>query len=184
EDPPFAPAAVLEKMNSRFTASILPGNFATMFLGRWHPDSRELCWTSAGHESGILLKASGGLDQLRSSGLPLGIDLDAEWEQQTTTLAVGDRLLLYSDGATETRGANGDLFGRERLVAWYSRQVNSVSDEALAGLSDTLREYRGDRPRADDLTLVELICTTKSEVNNDQSVHLSHATASLERLEI
>jgi len=180
DEAPLDPTAILQKINKRFTASILPGNFATMFLGRWQPERCELCWTSAGHESAILLTASGAADQLRSSGLPLGIEFDAEWELQTTKLEEGDRLLLYSDGATETRGSDGDLFGRERLVSWYSKHVQNTSCDSLASLSSVLREFRCDRPRTDDLTLVELRCGSTREVTNDQTINLLRPAASLE----
>lgn len=180
EQAPLDPTAILQKVNKRFSASISPGNFATMFLGRWHPERCELCWTSAGHESAILLTAAGAAEQLRSSGLPLGIDFDAEWQLQTTKLEEGDRLLLYSDGATETPGADGDLFGRQRLVAWYSRHVQDTSSDPLASLSSVLRDFRCDRPRTDDLTLVELRCGTNREINNDQPTELLRSAASLE----
>lgn len=180
EESPLDPTAILRKINKRFTASIMPGNFATMFLARWHPKRGELCWTSAGHESAILFAASGAADQLRSSGLPLGIELDADWALQTTKLEEGDRLLIYSDGATETHGANGGLFGRERLVSWYSKHVQDSSRDALSSLSSVLRDFRGDHPRADDLTLVELRCGTSSEVVNDQPTDLLRPAASPE----
>ncbi len=180
EGVPLDPTAILQKVNKQFSASISPGNFATMFLGCWHPERCELCWASAGHESAILLTASGAADQLKSSGLPLGIDFDAEWELQTTKLEEGDRLLLYSDGATETRGINGDLFGRERLVAWYSRQVQDISPDALASLSSVLRDFRCDRPRTDDLTLVELRCGSSREVTNDRPTDQLRPATSLE----
>jgi len=191
EQPPFEPQAVLTEINRRFAITVLPGNFASMFLGRWQPESRELSWASAGHEPGILLKESGRLDQLSSTGLLLGIDPDAEWQQRSVELAEGDRVLLFSDGATETRSPDGDLFGRERLTARFSQCSSVTPQAALKRIGELLDIHRFEGPLKDDLTLVLLHCgenrergedseKTVSEANDAHTTDVSAASASME----
>lgn len=158
EQPPFDPVSVLAEINRRFVATVLPGNFASMFLGRWQPESRELSWASAGHEPGILLTESGRLDQLVSTGLLLGIDPDAVWELRSKTLTVGDRVLLFSDGATETQSPDKELFGRERLTARFSQCSDVAPQAALERIGQVLNTHRVEGPLSDDLTLVVLQC--------------------------
>jgi len=163
EESHFSLVSIMQQINRRFAAAILPGNFATMFLARWQPESRMLSWVSAGHDSGILLAKSGRVGQLPSTGLPLGIDADADWQQQSVELCIGDRILLYSDGATETRNSTGELVGRQRLVSWYSRYDGESPDQTLVELNRSLSEYRGDHRQNDDLTLVALECIPVTE---------------------
>ena len=183
EQPPFDPVSVLAEINRRFVATVLPGNFASMFLGRWQPESRELSWASAGHEPGILLTESGRLDQLVSTGLLLGIDPDAVWELRSKTLADGDRVLLFSDGATETQSPDKELFGRERLTARFSQCSDVAPQAALEQIRQVLNAHRVEGPLSDDLTLVVLQCgvalpdtantLTHSETTSPQVVEIS-----------
>ena len=46
-----------------------------------------------------------------------GIDADERYSERSVTLAVGDVVLLATDGLSEARDAGGELFGEERIVA-------------------------------------------------------------------
>lgn len=185
EQPPFEPQMILAEINRRFAATVLPGNFASMFLGRWQPGSGELTWASAGHEPGILLTRTGRLDQLSSTGLLLGVDSDAVWKQLSVRLAEGDRVLIFSDGATETRSPDGELFGRERLTARLSQCDGLTPGDALKRIGELLDLHRFEGPLTDDLTLVILQCgdfseRTVPEANDAHTIDVSAASASME----
>ncbi len=162
ESPPFDPVSILEEVNRHFAVTVLPGNFASMFLGRWEPKSRELSWASAGHEPGLLLTQTGHLDQLQSTGLLLGIQTGAVWDLRSVTLSAGDRILLFSDGATETLSPESELFGRDRLSACFSRWSELSPQTTLNRITGILGKHRGERPLNDDLTLVVMECRTHS----------------------
>lgn len=185
EQPPFEPRLVLAEINRRFATAVLPGNFASMFLGRWQPESGELSWASAGHEPGILLTQTGRLDQLSSTGLLLGVDSEADWTQLSVHLAEGDRVLLFSDGATETRSPDGELFGREQLTARFSQCDGLAPREVLKRIGELLDRHRFEGPLRDDLTLVMLQCgdfseRTVPEANDAHTIDVSAASASME----
>jgi serine phosphatase RsbU (regulator of sigma subunit) len=97
-----------------------------------------MVWHSAGHPAPLLVRRSRVVKTLETEpGLPLGMGaassdphhLGEEW------LEPGDRVLMYSDGVVEARGADGDFFGVERLG-------DLVSREAAAGLPapETMRK--------------------------------------------
>jgi sigma-B regulation protein RsbU (phosphoserine phosphatase) len=48
-------------------------------------------------------------------GFPLGTDPDEAYETVSWKLSPGDRLLLFTDGLVEAKGADGERFGRLRL---------------------------------------------------------------------
>jgi len=66
--------------------------------------------------------------------LPLGVDLNVQYENVRLRLAVGDRLTLYTDGLLEARNPAGDLFSFERLRALIGTQPDAkqATDAAVA----------------------------------------------------
>ena len=47
--------------------------FLTVFFGLIEPDSGVLRYVSAGHNPALLRRASGGIEQLKATGVPLGM---------------------------------------------------------------------------------------------------------------
>lgn len=158
-----SPASILDEINQRFARTALPGDFASMFLGHWSPESKTLTYAGAGHPHPIRVRRDGRLESLPSTGLLLGVEGRTVWQERTAELSPNDRLLLFTDGAIETRGVDGELFGNERLVAWFSRCEGMPFEEVLNRLDHTLSDYRGDSPVGDDLTFVLLECSREDE---------------------
>jgi hypothetical protein len=113
--------------------------FATGVLARLDLRTGILRWVNAGHPPPLVLR--GGklvkMLHLRPStplGVPFGQSLVKVGEE---ALEPGDRILLYTDGVTEARTADGAFFTAERLAEFLERQ-------AAAGLPtpETLRRLR------------------------------------------
>ncbi len=73
----------------------------------------------------------------------------------TERLEPGDRLLLYTDGVTEGRTADGSAFGLERLSDFIIRHSNDgiPAPETMRRLNHAITEYQRGRLR-DDATIV------------------------------
>ncbi len=72
-------------------------------------DPGHLTLVSCGHPPPILLRADGSAELLEAPpGLPLG--LGGTFEPITVSWAPGDRLLMYTDGLSEARNAEGEFF--------------------------------------------------------------------------
>ncbi|MFD7285482.1 PP2C family protein-serine/threonine phosphatase [Streptomyces sp. NPDC059863] len=106
-----------------------------------------------GHPPPLLIRQDNVLPlDPRTSALPLGLgDLRADEHQvDTYELAVGDRLLLYTDGVIEARDAAGRFYPlADRVARWTDRDLDEMID---AVRSDLLRHV-GARP-ADDVAMV------------------------------
>jgi len=74
---------------------------------------------------------------------------------EVTPLAEGDRLCLFSDGVTEARGTDGELFGEERLEECLSR---NQGNNLLKEIKTAVDEFCSGRSQSDDVTMVEIIC--------------------------
>jgi len=129
--------------------------FVTAFHGVYDPPARTLDYALAGHLPPLVLRAKGAVEPLEATaGPPLGVVADAKYADRRIRLDEGDRLLLFTDGVTETRNEEDDLFG-DRIddVVRTSRGELGVFLDRVAGAA---RAFAGRRPRDDDWTLIGL----------------------------
>jgi len=88
----------------------------------------------------------------------LGVTTDTGFDIGKTALPKGDALLIYTDGVIETPGADGGLFGVERLLAWLERADPTDPDALALGLVAELEAFSGKRPlQHDDITLLAAV---------------------------
>jgi sigma-B regulation protein RsbU (phosphoserine phosphatase) len=144
---------LLIETNRRLVGTIPANKYATLFYGVYSAAQRSLVYANAGHNPPIVLRASGRVECLTDGGPVLGLFDDVAFATGTLHLAAGDRLLLYTDGVTETRNADGEEFGDERMVgaaAHADGDAAAIRDAVLAAQA----RFIGDAPRSDDMTLV------------------------------
>jgi hypothetical protein len=96
------------------------GKFVTGVLASLEVTSGEFSWCVAGHPPPLLIRRGRVVKELdRARGLPFGIGPASSICVEQ--LEPGDRILLYTDGVTEARDLQGELFGLERLVDTITR---------------------------------------------------------------
>ncbi len=110
------PDGICSRLSRRLWARTSPERYATGFVAVLHTDSGRLCWTNAGHNPALLLRAGGGHEELGATGLPLGLLPEAEYQREERTLGPGDLLVVYTDGVTEAANPAGEEYGLERLL--------------------------------------------------------------------
>lgn len=162
-----APAAVLDEINRRFHAVTLDGDFASMFMGVIDHENHRMIYASAGHEIGYVVSAEGGVRELTTTGLLLGVDPEARCEVEQIGLAPGDMVVLLTDGLAETMSPNARLLGRDPIKsALATPPVGSPQQvtETLLRLADA---HRQDGPQLDDITLVVArVCGASDNIVN------------------
>jgi PAS domain S-box-containing protein len=96
-----------------------PDKFVTAFVGVFDGISNTLTYASAGHPPPLLRRPDGRIDELRESGLPLGLRANERTiGSSTVELKNGSSLILYTDGLTEFDRA--PAAGERRLQALLS----------------------------------------------------------------
>jgi phosphoserine phosphatase RsbU/P len=130
--------------------------FVTMFHGVLDLSSGVLRWCNAGHNPPYLLRAGGGYETLRATGIPFGIDPSFSHRIGESVLAPGDGLFLYSDGITEAFNPENEAYGAQRLERALARARGRSATETIAAiLADTARFAAG-AEQADDITCLAL----------------------------
>ncbi|HLN58628.1 MAG TPA: PP2C family protein-serine/threonine phosphatase, partial [Thermoanaerobaculia bacterium] len=95
--------------------------FLTLFFGLFEPDTGLLTYVSAGHNPALLVRGSGEIERLNSTGVPVGMFPGASWREESVTLALGDMLCVYTDGLTEAVNAAEEEFGLDRLSSFVGK---------------------------------------------------------------
>jgi serine phosphatase RsbU (regulator of sigma subunit) len=110
------PAQVAGDLNASLCRNRGISRIVTFFAAFLDVATRELVYCNAGHNPPLVLRRDGRIDRLREGGLVLGALPDSDYSNGRVTLDAGDRLVLFTDGVTESYDAAGEEFGDERLA--------------------------------------------------------------------
>ena len=83
-------------------------------------------------------------------GLPLGIDDQTEYADESITLRAGDRMLFYTDGLVEARDASDRFLAMKTFDEILGRDDRSASD-TMSELVCAVTEHTGSCTLEDDL---------------------------------
>jgi sigma-B regulation protein RsbU (phosphoserine phosphatase) len=152
--PACPPSRMMTFVNQHLTARYTGGSgtFVTAFYGIYDPATRTLSYSSAGHPTPRVIRNDRVVPLDPKAGLPLGIDETEEYFDCEHTLEPDDTFVLYTDGITEARNPEGDMFGDSRLDAAATCHCDAAS--TLQAILDDLESFRAGRTLADDRTLL------------------------------
>ncbi len=133
------PAELLGFLNSAI-CHLLDGVVGTVVCGLYDPGRRVLRWARAGHLPPVVIRDGTATILPLPHGVLLGTAPDATYEEFTASMAVGDTMLLFTDGMIERRDSPIDealdQFARRAAVPQPS--AAALADHVLAhGASDT-----------------------------------------------
>ena len=129
--------------------------FCTAAYLRLRPEGAgtRLTISCAGHPLPMLLRAAGEVETVPCRGRVLGPFPDLASVDRVERLDPGDALLLYTDGVTDARSADGSFFGEERLRKTLEGCAGSSADDIVKAIDGKLNEFHGGQPR-DDIAFV------------------------------
>jgi sigma-B regulation protein RsbU (phosphoserine phosphatase) len=151
------PAQLLQHISELMAGYLeMEGLYMTGFYMRIYPDNRaEYC--NCIHPTPLILrKATGELEQLKSTGFYIGmINEDGKKnETKSVQLYPGDRLVLYSDGITEAKNAQKKMYSLDRFSEVLRVHKDESSENLRKILLESLKSYLDGVPLNDDLTLL------------------------------
>ncbi len=154
---PTLPGLALNAVSERLLTDTRGGMYVTAIFGVLEPHSGRFIFANAGHPPGFLIGVQRGktsVDQLRGTGMALGVSEQAQWKQKIVKLQPGDYLVLYSDGITEAQNRRGDFFGEKRLLEVILSKVGRSARELQDALIEEVNHFEGYVPQQDDIALV------------------------------
>ena len=150
----ISPGEVLARVNELLCVDMPPNLFVTCFYAILDPVSGRLHYANAGHDLPYR-RYSGGVSELRATGMPLGLMPGMRYEENEATLASGDSVLFYTDGLVEAHNAKRDMFGFPHLMELV--RGNLCSTTLIDSLLQELATFTGDDwEQEDDVTMLVL----------------------------
>ncbi len=154
------PAVFLSRINAALSDSLEPGVFATMAAVYINAEKGQCRVALAGHSAPVIRTKAGKVLELGfDPGAPLGASKVLDTKEQRVLLAVGDALILSSDGLDEAerldKGAKGrklELFGTDRRNEVIAR-TPGAQNLAIA-LREAVFSFSGEERSSDDLTIL------------------------------
>ncbi|HUQ33277.1 MAG TPA: GAF domain-containing SpoIIE family protein phosphatase [Pyrinomonadaceae bacterium] len=148
----YAPHISMAKVNYLLWESIERNQFVTAFYGVLDASNKTLAYTNAGHNPPLLMDGDGTARFIERGGLPLGMFRDTRYYEYYQAIEPGQILVLYTDGATEANGANGEEYGRARLEAAVRAGRSLSARDLITAIQQDVLAWTDGRGATDDMT--------------------------------
>ncbi|MHB8442415.1 MAG: PP2C family protein-serine/threonine phosphatase [Candidatus Acidiferrales bacterium] len=130
-------------------------SFASVFFGIVDPTRRLMNYKNAGHEPVLLIATDGIMRVLPPTAPLVGVFDDQHhlFQQAFVEIDAGMLFVGATDGATEARNENGDLFGMDRLIETAVTNRKLPESEIVQVIVDKVLDFSAGR-RRDDIAVV------------------------------
>lgn len=148
-------AQAVGRINESFLRGGWDDRFATLVVVVLDPRAHRATICNAGHLPVFLRDAGGVVRSVAADlgGLPLGMAGGHPYRSCTVDLALGDTLLLCTDGVTEALDHESRLYGIDRLCRVLGKPADGPKAVGRRLLADVERHAAG-QVRSDDICIV------------------------------
>ncbi|MGH8674803.1 MAG: PP2C family protein-serine/threonine phosphatase [Burkholderiales bacterium] len=148
-------AEMLAAINLSLYERNIDAQYVSLIYGVWDDRDRTLQIANSGLPRPIHCR-QGVPMRVESTGLPLGLFGDAEYEEFTISMQPGDVIVFYSDGILDARTPEGESFGGKRLEQIVTETCGGSAEDVVNAIFDATCEYCHDLAPFDDKTVVVL----------------------------
>jgi serine phosphatase RsbU (regulator of sigma subunit) len=149
-----SPAAALRQVNDLLIPDTKQGMFVTGVYAVLDRGTGALVYANAGHNPPLWIQRDGAVERLTRTGMALGVLEGEQLEERQILLGSGDRLLLYTDGLSESFAMDGEMFGESRVIAALQADLSLSAEATLQAIEGGLLAFVGEEPQSDDLTML------------------------------
>ncbi len=146
------PVDVVCELNRRFQPQ--GDGYFTMIYGVLDTKTREVRFCQAGHPSPLKIHRDQTITTVGDGGFPVGLWPDMTYEETTTSLQAGERLVLYSDGVLECVNPDGMNYSVERLQELLKSQSALPVKELLQSIQADLEGWSQGKGFPDDISML------------------------------
>lgn len=155
----LSPQEALGEADRLLAESTLASHYVTLVCGRANALG-EVEIVNAGHCAPMVVRGSGVVETVPSTGMPLGLAISAKpgrrYPAERLRLNPGDTLVVYTDGLTEAANAREEEYGSERLSRVLSALARQAPQALIARSLADVNSFLAGAERSDDLTLMAL----------------------------
>ncbi len=149
---------LIAHLNKILKTKTRPNVFMTMVMAHWHATESKIGFTQAGHDPIVHFKASDKtVSELSTGGMALGMvaDITPIVKTDFVQMEMGDVAVLYTDGIPEAWQTDTESYGMDRFKESIIKNSQlTTAQEIHDALIKDVRDFMGDFPQADDITLI------------------------------
>lgn len=148
-------ADAMNLLNIEVHANSQGGRFVTCVIAVFDPSTHRMTVSSAGHMPPLLKSKAGEISELgrEESGLPLGLLEDQQYQEFQLDLEPSDTVVMYTDGVTDARNPNRELYGVNRLRRFVAQGPANVQ-QLVNGIVDEVTDFCEGLAYSDDMCIV------------------------------
>ena len=151
----LSPAKVMEAVNEQVCSGNNEYMFVTVWFGVLDLATGVITAVNAGHEYPALMPAGIHFNVFRDQhGLIAGAMPETLYKEYEIKLEPGSKLFLYTDGLTEARNADGELFGLSRAIGALNLEPEASPEKILDNVRKAVDGFVKDEAQFDDLTML------------------------------
>ena len=143
---------ILQSINQIMLKDVTTDHYLTMISGLLDLTSGRLCFAQAGHPYPILQAKEGMFYHIGRDSLPIGISQTVRYQDHHLQLALGERLILYSDGFSDGIYDQNIALGREGLQPLFARVQHLHGSALTQNILENIHAARDQTPLVDDLS--------------------------------
>jgi sigma-B regulation protein RsbU (phosphoserine phosphatase) len=149
------PADLLRDINETLAPKTSPSKFVTMVAGVLDPATGVVSFANAGHVAPLVVSKN-GVEAMHSTDIVVGILPNAQYRNQSLTLAAGDSLVLFTDGVTEAENIAEEQLGLDPVCEMLRTMHGSDARAILDTIDTHVHEFIGEVPNGDDVTMLAM----------------------------
>jgi len=147
------PAQMLSAINLSLNERRIEAQYVSLAYAVWDDDSRMMTVANSGLPRPFFCR-NGTVSRIESTGLPLGLFEEADYDEVTVQAQSGDVFVLVSDGILDAVNASGEQFGPKRVEEIVQKNCRMQPTELVQLIFDAVDTHRGTRATFDDETVL------------------------------
>lgn len=155
----WSPKQILIKANEILERTLDRKNFVSAAYGLIDLKEEKLYISRAGH-CPVLLLRDGRAENLRPSGIGLGLNFTQHFEETLEEMSIelkeGDTIVLYTDGITEAKNSRMEDFGSAHFEKILLKHYKESADDIANKVMKEITLFSKNNSQHDDITLVIL----------------------------
>lgn len=149
------PAETMTKLNDVLCSENPNNMFITLFVGILNIRTGQIRYANGGHNPPIVIGKEAPFFRKEISGPVVGVMENMEYKELSLTLAPEDTFFIYTDGVTEAKDIEENLFSDRRLLDEVTKLDRDASVKSrVHAVLEKIESHAADAPQSDDIAMM------------------------------
>ena len=151
----MSPAEVLTTVNDAICSKNKERMFVTVWMGILEISTGRIVCANAGHEYPAIKRPDGDYELfIDKHCFVVGGVKGIRYKEYDLKLEPGQKLFLYTDGVTEAKNEEDELFGTDRMIEALNRNKESSPEKTIENMRSEIADFAGGAEQFDDITML------------------------------